>query len=71
MISSMVCCIATCVMILAAPARAAGLVRSDRGPFTNSRNPLTWPLCPFTTPVLRPVFELSLSPYFSTSRADS
>src|SRR5260221_6293457 len=67
----MVCCIASCAMIPAAPARSAGLVRSEPGPFANSTNPLIWPLFPFTTPVLRPVFELSLSPCFLTSCADS
>src|SRR3546814_2931501 len=67
----MVCCIATCAMTPAAPARSAGLVRSDPGVFTNSTNPLTWPLLPFTTPVLRPDFELFLSPCFLTSVADS
>src|SRR5690242_7713568 len=61
MISSMVCCIATCAMIPAAPARSAGLVRSDPGP-ANWTNPLIWPLFPFSTPVLRLVFELFLSP---------
>ena len=70
MISSMVCCIATCAMIPAAPARSAGLVRSDPG-LTNWTNPLTWPPFPFSTPVLRPVFELFLSPYLLTSCADS
>src|SRR6185437_8301117 len=70
MISSMVCCIATCAMIPAAPARSAGLVRSDPGP-ANWTNPLIWPLFPFSTPVLRPVFELFLSPYLPASCADS
>jgi hypothetical protein len=71
MISSMVCCIATCAMIPAAPARSAGLVSSDPGPLTNWTNRLTWPLLPFITPVLRPVFELFLRPYLMTSCADS
>lgn len=66
----MLCCIATCDMSFAALARAAGLVRNDRGPFTNSTNPLIWPFGPFTTPVPKPVFALSLSPYFLTSCAD-
>src|SRR5690348_11534880 len=66
MISSMVCCIATCAMIPAAPASSAGLVRSDPGP-ANWTNPLIWPLFPFSTPVLRFVFELFLSPYLLTS----
>ena len=33
-------------MIPAAPARSAGLVRSDPGPLANWTNPLTWPLFP-------------------------
>jgi len=47
------------------------LLRSRPGPFTNSTNPPIWPLFPFSTPELRPVWELSLSPYLLTSCADS
>src|SRR3954447_24989165 len=58
-------------MIPAAPASIAGLVSAAPGPRTNSTKPLIWPLSPFSTPVDRPLFELSLSPYFFIALADS
>lgn len=70
MISSMVCRIATCAMTPAAPASTAGLVSIVPGPFANGTKVLTWPLLPFTTPVLRPDLD-SRSPCFLTSSADS
>lgn len=70
-ISFMACCIATCAMIPAAPARSAGLVSSEPGLFANWTNALIWPLFPFTTPVLRPVSGFVLGPCFWISWADS
>lgn len=70
MISAIVCCIAICDIIPAAPASIAGFVSAVPGVLANSTKPLIWPFLPFSTPVLRPL-ALSRSPYFSTSCADS
>ena len=59
-ISSSVCCIATCAIIPAAPANTAGLATTEPGPLVSWTMLLMPPAWPFacTTPVLRPVLEI-------------